>query len=286
MNINTTSFIFTSIFLLLFSHICSAEQPINRPGARIVAKLGDHTISIDEFQKALIFYRKGNDMKKVLETLTPEGKERILNELVETNLLAMEAKDSGLDKEPQVLQAIQNATNKILAAFLVEKEISRLDLSEAGMSKYYEENTDLFRNPDRIKARHINTRSKEEAEAAMKEIRNGRDFAEVATERNIDSSKSKGGDLGWVVKGIMVKPFEDALFSLEKEQKSDIIKTSFGYHIIKVEEIDKGKIRPFETVREDIKKRLIDNHISQFKEDLKKKYPVYINTELLQKADR
>ena len=81
----------------------------------------------------------------------------------------------------------------------------------------------------------------------------------------------------------MVKSFEDALFSLEEGQVSDIVKTSFGFHIIKVEEIDKGKLKPFDVVKDKVKKQIIDQHISQLKENLTKKYPVKINKELLLK---
>ena len=118
---------------------------------------------------------------------------------------------------------------------------------------------------------------------ALSEVKSGGKFNEVAAERNIDSTKLRGGDLGWIVKGIMVKSFEDALFSLEEGQVSDIVKTSFGFHIIKVEEIDKGKLKPFDIVKDKVKKQIIDQHISQLKENLRIKYPVKINRELLMK---
>jgi peptidyl-prolyl cis-trans isomerase C len=276
----------TVVFLFLFSPVGVFCQEKLSAGSDVAAEVGNRQISAEEFQNILTHKRLRGDTKQILQTLTPEGKDQILNALVEIMLLSIEAKKRKIDEEPKVRLLIQNATDKILAEALVQRQIDELDLRDAILKKFYDNNAELFTTSPRIKARHINTRTEEEAQAALKEIMNGRDFIEVATERNIDSSKSKGGDLGWVKKGVMVKPFEDALFSLKKGQTSDIIKTSFGYHIIKVEEIEKGKIRPFDTVREEIKKRLIENHISQFKEDLKKKYPIYINTELLQKTDR
>ncbi len=275
-------------FLFLLS--CGSSQAICQEtksiGASTVAKVGDRMILDEEFQQILIQYRKSRDMKKLVNTLTAEGKESILNELVDKKLFALEALSRGIDKDPQVKQAIQNAVDTVMADFLLKKEISRLDLSDTGLMTFYNENATSFITRTRIKARHINTRSKEEAVAAMKEIENGRDFAEVASERNIDSSKSKGGYLGWVSRGIMVKSFEEALFSLQDGQRSDILKTSFGFHIIKVEEIDKGKPKPFETVKDEIKKQMIDKHISQLKDGLRRKYPVHINKKLLQAAER
>ena len=274
----------TIVFLLLFFLMGVFCQEEILAGNDVAAEVGDRQISAEEFQNILIHYRLHGNTKKILQTLTLEGKDQILNAHVEEKLLSIEAKKRKIDKEPQIRQSIQNAKDKILAEALVNKEISLLDLSDAGLMTFYNENAESFITKTRVKARHINTRTEEEAETALKEIMNGRDFIEVATERNIDSSKSKGGDLGWVAKGAMVKPFEDALFSLKKGQVSDIVKTSFGYHIIKVEEIDKGKTKPFETVKEDIKKQIIDDHISQLKKELRKKYPVQINRKLLQEA--
>jgi len=271
-----------TLFFLAFLPIASKSQPAGLPDAAVAAKVGDRAISADEFLDTLIVYRKSGDMRKVLKTLSQEGKEEILNKLIEQKLYAIEAKGQGLDHEPRVRQAIQHAIDNVLAESLLKRAIDRLDLSDVGLMKFYNENAASFMSTSRVKARHINTRSKEEAQAAMKEIEKGRDFAEVAAERNIDSSKSKGGDLGWIAKGMMVKPFEDALFSLKKGQVSDIVKTSFGFHIVKAEAIDMGKLKSFEGIKEEVNVQMIDQHIRQLRKDLEKKYPVQINRELLQ----
>lgn len=271
------------ISIFLYCPVEAISQDIEHSDNALMARVGDRLILDDEFQRILVQYRKRGDMGRFLDTLTFEGKKHILNELIEQKLLAIEASRRRIDKEPEVRKAIQDAVDNIMADFLISKEISRLDLSHAGLLKFYDENPNLFSTKPRVKARHINTRTEEEAAAALTEVRNGRDFSEIAAKRNIDSSRRKGGDLGWVVKGIMVKPFEEALFSLEEGQVSDIIKTSFGFHIIKAEEIDKGKLKPFDTVKDKVKKQIIDQHISQLKKNLRKKYPVKINRELLLK---
>jgi len=76
-----------------------------------VARIGNQNLTAQEFNDVLIRLRKLDDMKKVLETFTPEGKEKILNKLIEKRLFAMEATDRNLDKETKIKQAIQDAVN-------------------------------------------------------------------------------------------------------------------------------------------------------------------------------
>ena len=274
---------FIWINLLLFAHsaACIDSQDAVNSGDEIAASVGEIIITKQEYTDYLLLYRKTKDFKKVAETLTPEGKERILNELIEQHLLVLEAKSSGLDKKPLVQQEIQKAIENVLAQSFIKMEIGRVNVSDESLIKYYNLNPEPYTTGIRIKAKHIITKTNKEAEKALQEVNKGKEFSTVAEQVNIDSSQSTGGDLGWVVKGIMVKPFEDALFSLEESQVSGIVKTSFGFHIIKAEKIVKGKIKPFNSVKNEVKKQIVDQHISQLKENLTKKYPIKINRDLL-----
>jgi peptidyl-prolyl cis-trans isomerase C len=85
-----------------------------------------------------------------------------------------------------------------------------------------------------VKARHILVKKKSQAEEILEELKKGANFAELAKKHSECPSRKKGGSLGWFGRGKMVKPFENAAFSLKKGELSDIVKTQFGYHIIKV----------------------------------------------------
>lgn len=89
-------------------------------------------------------------------------------------------------------------------------------------------------NKNKIKCLHILVKKNSEALAVVDRLKNGESFTNLAKELSIDKASGKrGGDLGFFRKGMMVKPFEDVAFKLEKGQFSEPVKTEFGYHIIK-----------------------------------------------------
>ena len=85
----------------------------------------------------------------------------------------------------------------------------------------------------KIKASHILVKKRSEADKLLKEIQTGTDFAELARKHSLCSSGKKGGSLGFFTRGKMVKEFEKAAFSLAKGELSEVVKTEFGFHIIK-----------------------------------------------------
>lgn len=124
-------------------------------------------------------------------------------------------------------------------------------VTEAEIKEYYEKNKQQFETPEAVKARHILIRpdtkeaDKEKAKAdaknrmedVLKKVRSGADFAQLAKQVSQDPGSAKqGGELGWFQKGIMIKAFEDAAFSLGKNEVSNVVETEFGFHVIKVED--------------------------------------------------
>jgi peptidyl-prolyl cis-trans isomerase D len=134
----------------------------------------------------------------------------------------------------------------------------------------YDERSAEYDRPEQVRARHILVRVPEDADAEteaaarermgaiVKRIREGADFVDVALEVNEDpGSKDQGGDLGFFPRGRMVKPFEEAAFSLEPGVISEVIRTSHGLHLIRVEERQAAMVVPFEEVRDEIARDLI-----------------------------
>ena len=92
----------------------------------------------------------------------------------------------------------------------------------------------------------------DQATKVLNKIREGGDFIEIARKYSEDVSASNGGDLGFIKKGKMVAEFEEAVFSIKKGKVSDIVKTEYGYHIIKVEDIIAGKTLTLEESKDRI----------------------------------
>jgi peptidyl-prolyl cis-trans isomerase D len=142
--------------------------------------------------------------------------------------------------------------------------------SDAAVSDYYNEHkADRFTQQEQVRARHILIKvpqdASDEAKGAAadkiaglkKKIAAGADFAAVAKENSQDEGSAKdGGDLGFFTRGRMVKEFEDAAFSLQPGEMSEIVETPFGFHLIKVEEVKPKKEKTLDEVHDEIVKTL------------------------------
>ncbi|MFQ9999012.1 MAG: peptidylprolyl isomerase, partial [Anaerococcus obesiensis] len=135
-------------------------------------------------------------------------------------------------------------------------------VDEKQIKKYYEENKDTLAQ---VKASHILVADEATAKQVKEKLDNGEDFAKLAKEYSKDTANAeKGGDLGYFTKDKMVKEFADKAFSMKKDEVSDPVKTSYGYHIIKV--TDK-KDSP-EALKDEISKTLNDKKYSDYLTDL------------------
>jgi peptidyl-prolyl cis-trans isomerase D len=138
-------------------------------------------------------------------------------------------------------------------------------VSSEQVQQYYQAHQKDFQVPEGAKVRHIlikvpagadaktDAAAKAKAEALLKEIKGGADFATLAKANSDDpGSKAQGGDLGMIQRGVTVPEFEKAAFSLQPGQVSDLVKTQFGYHIIKVEEKQTAHLKPLDEVKTQI----------------------------------
>jgi peptidyl-prolyl cis-trans isomerase D len=136
--------------------------------------------------------------------------------------------------------------------------------SEAELKVYYEQNTADFRTERAVRARHIlfrlaegaapeeEKKIRERAQFVLDKAKAGADFAALAREFSQDTSGPAGGELGWFSAGQMVPAFEQAAFALGKGQVGDLVRTQFGLHIIKVEEVREAGTPGFEQVRDQV----------------------------------
>jgi peptidyl-prolyl cis-trans isomerase D len=150
---------------------------------------------------------------------------------------------------------------------LLDRELARqrVTVPPSDVQRYYNDNIQQYSTPERVRASHIllNTGGKDEAvvrkqaEELLAKVKAGADFAALAKQYSEDpASKDKGGDLDFFPRGQMVAEFEQSAFSLQPGQISDLVKTSYGFHIIKVVAREEGTTQPLETVRPQIQETL------------------------------
>jgi peptidyl-prolyl cis-trans isomerase C len=226
-----------------------AEQ-LSEPGDPVVAAAGRVRISRAELRDLIREERASGDLLRLAAASTPEGVERLSRRLLEQKLLAARARASALDRNPAVARELTRVTDRVLADALLDQELSRTDFSEAALRRYYETHSDRFRSAPRRKARHVVVATREEAATVVDELRRGADMAAIARQRNTDNTRAGGGDLGWVAPGVMVKSFDAALFAVPAATIGEPVQTSFGWHVIRVDEIDNGTLPPFELISE------------------------------------
>jgi peptidyl-prolyl cis-trans isomerase D len=137
-----------------------------------------------------------------------------------------------------------------------------VSVTDDELKDYYEQVKERFESPERRRARHIlittgdgldDAAAQKKAAELAAQLKAGGDFAALAKQNSKDpGSAAQGGELGWAQRGMFVGPFEDALFSMNAGEIRGPIKSEFGYHIIQLEEIEQGKLRPFEEVRTEL----------------------------------
>ncbi len=141
-------------------------------------------------------------------------------------------------------------------------------IEEDEMKYYYETHIEEFTEQEQIRARHILVEEEETAREVREQVSGGADFAETAREYSTGPSKENGGDLGFFTRGRMVPEFEEAAFALAPGEISEVVKTQFGYHIIKVEDKKPARVKDYEETADTIRKTLaLDNAEGQAYED-------------------
>jgi peptidyl-prolyl cis-trans isomerase D len=139
--------------------------------------------------------------------------------------------------------------------------------SEEDLKAAYDKNKDRYNEPEKRHGRHIlipigkdDAAAKKLADDVLAQVKSGKDFAALAKQYSQDpGSADKGGDLGWADRTQFVGPFSDALFGMSVGEVRGPVKTQFGYHIIRLDEVQAGRTKPFESVRPELEAELKHN---------------------------
>jgi peptidyl-prolyl cis-trans isomerase C len=254
---------------LLLVSACFLSATVWAAGSSLVLIEGENKVNISEQDMQADALRMPLEMR-TLVLQKPETVLQIASNLYARRVLAEQAVASGLDKDPQVVAALRVARDKVLSDARLEqidKQTTPSDKVAEGLAlNSYRAKQDRFKVGEEVRIRHIlvsqpTPESRTKAEKILADLKNGGDFAALAKEHSADKGSSeKGGDLGYFTKGRMVPEFEAAAFALKtKGELSDIVQTSFGYHILKLDDRREPRVRPFSEVKDELIKEVRSN---------------------------
>jgi len=278
---------FFGIWLLLPFLFLGCQKPGEKGlSEKELVRINDVAISLVEFQQML----EKQPLEGKMKLLSEKGKRDFLeNYVIFQEVLYQEAKKKDLDKNKEILAKIEDAKRAILIDALLEEVMrGRGEVSEEEIQRYYKENQSLFTEPQEVKIRHIVVNTEPALREVIGKLSQGENFEKIASTYNIDHFKEDGGNLGYIRRGQLAPPFaqfEEAAFSLRKRGGiSEVVRSPYGFHIIRLEDMRGSVLRPLNQVKERIHfflqtKKKQDAYLEYVKE-VKLKAKILINEKL------
>lgn len=216
-----------------------------------------------------------NSAQEGLDLFAPEGPNwQVLNMYLNMLILSEAAEKSGYDKTAEYEKMLAMARKSILQKLYFEKEILA-KISDADILARYKKEIASLPKTEEVHARHILVKTKGEAQAIIDRLNKGENFEKLAKEKSLDGSSVVGGDLGYFSRGQMVKPFEDAAFSLKVgEYTKHYVETPFGFHIIKLEDKRIKQPPALEDIKDTIRNVIAKERMHALLQDLQQKFHV------------
>jgi peptidyl-prolyl cis-trans isomerase D len=254
--------------------------------SRYMALLDQNRMRPEDFEAGIAQELLQRKLRQFLMTFSPVTEQEVLDQYTFSNEKAKISFVQFLPKnfeksvafDPESMEAYfeenkdeYRVPEKIRIAYITidpntfKGEVS---ITDQRVEYYYEDNKEMFRQEKEVRARHIlfkldqnaseeeEEKVREKAAMVLEKARGGDDFAKLAKEYSEGPTAQKGGDLGYFSAGRMAKPFEVASFKMKKGEISELVRTRFGYHIIKVEDVKEARAKTLEEVRGEIKKTL------------------------------
>ncbi len=206
---------------------------------------------------------------------TPERQNAVKDELVNREIIAQAASKRGLDKNPDIAAQMEMARQAVLVRALFEDEVKKNPITDAQLEAQYQQFKGSM-GSNEYKVRHILVDKEDDAKAIIAELNKGGDFAKIAKDKSKDpGSKDNGGDLDWGPSARYVKPFADSVTGMQKGQTTPApVKTDFGYHVIRLEDVRPLQVPPFAELKEQFRQRAQQQQIQKFVMDLRQRAKV------------
>ncbi len=211
-------------------------------------------------------------LKRSGRPVTPEVEGQLKDEVIAREIFMQEAQVRGLDATEDFKTQIELARQAILIRALFTDYQSKNPVTDAEVKAEYDKFA-AANSGKEFKARHILVEKEDQAKAIIAKLKKGGKFEDIAKKESKDpGSGAKGGDLDWSNPGNYVKEFSEALSALTKGKMTETpVKTQFGYHIIRLDDIRDAQLPKFEDVKPQISQQLQQQKIAKFQEELRAK---------------
>lgn len=270
--------IFILLFTFAFIFACSQSKD------DVIIKAGSSKLTKQDLQEDLKSFPP--QTKAFLSS--PEGLNRLKDELIKREVLYEEAKKKGLAKSEDFKKRMEEFKKITLINMLLEQELKAVqqDVTEQEAREYYDKHKDEFIKPTERRLSQIVVKNEDEAKKVYEKIDKGEEFEKIAKELSTDEkTKASGGDLGFFKKGQLNQQIENAVFSLRKGQVSMPLTYKGEFYIFKVTDV-KGTPVEFDQIKsqliEQLKAKKQQDWFNSYIEELKKKHKVEVNEKTLQ----
>jgi peptidyl-prolyl cis-trans isomerase C len=216
--------------------------------------------------------------------MTPEGRKKTLDYIVNIYVMAAEAEKQGLDKAPESSRLLQFTRKDLLARLYLEKMTKDTPApTETDAKAFYENNKAQYTTPESVHLHHVLVKTEKEAKDVLGRLKKGEKFPDIASQVSICPSRVKGGNLEWLPKGSLVKEIEDVAFTTKNGEITGPVKTKFGYHVLLVEDKKPVQESSFDQVKdyilEQIKFQKQQEQYEKMADELRKKMNVQVTQE-------
>ncbi|HSH08603.1 MAG TPA: peptidyl-prolyl cis-trans isomerase [Burkholderiales bacterium] len=251
---------------IAFSIIAALAAPVLRAQSDAVATVNGVKIPAS-YMDFMLKTQEGRPAAQNAEQLRKVIRENLINQEV----VVQEAKRSGLLEKPDVQARLAIGERRAIAQMYMQEWLNANPVTDDEVRKAYDEARAQAGGRE-YHARHILVDSEGDAKRIIRELDAGASFETLATESKDPGSKGRGGDLGWALPTVYVKPFADAMVALSKGQTTSTpVRTQFGYHVIRLDDVREVQVPPFEKVQQNIRQQLTQRKVAARVNELRDK---------------
>lgn len=201
----------------------------------VLARVEDSTLSVEQFYAAI--------PEHLLAVMSLDDQEEALRTWVKTELFYQEGLKRGVGGDEDLLRRLKEIERELVAEEYIRRFMESVpDVTDEEARAYFDAHSSEY--AIQVRLAHILVRNRPEAERALSDIRSGTPFETVAAQVSIDQTASLGGDLGYMRRGEMIHELEETAFDLNVGEVSDVVPSSYGYHIVKVLDRHPGAGQP------------------------------------------